>query len=104
MLGAVVIVNLKGMLMQVCEVPYLWKKDRPDCVRDHLVFHQPLKFLNKSIILALSQISFPDKTLIHVSYMLYFVRYLAHISQTDRIYDGIFKSNSVECSQLMLGG
>ncbi|XP_060745503.1 solute carrier family 26 member 3, tandem duplicate 2 [Tachysurus vachellii] len=30
-LGAVVIVNLKGMLMQVCEVPYLWKKDRPDC-------------------------------------------------------------------------
>ncbi|GAA6097249.1 solute carrier family 26 member 3, tandem duplicate 2 [Tachysurus ichikawai] len=31
-LGAVVIVNLKGMLMQVCEVPYLWKKDRPDCV------------------------------------------------------------------------
>lgn len=32
MLGAVVIVNLKGMLMQVVDVPYLWKKDRPDCV------------------------------------------------------------------------
>ncbi|XP_062374234.1 chloride anion exchanger-like [Sardina pilchardus] len=31
-LGAVVIINLKGMLMQVREVPYLWKKDRPDCV------------------------------------------------------------------------
>ncbi|XP_028811109.1 chloride anion exchanger-like [Denticeps clupeoides] len=31
-LGAVVIVNLKGMLMQVREVPYLWRKDRPDCV------------------------------------------------------------------------
>ncbi|KAK1790455.1 hypothetical protein P4O66_014354, partial [Electrophorus voltai] len=31
-LGAVVIVNLKGMLMQVCHVPFLWKKDRPDCV------------------------------------------------------------------------
>ncbi|XP_051543896.1 solute carrier family 26 member 3, tandem duplicate 2 [Myxocyprinus asiaticus] len=31
-LGAVVIVNLKGMLMQVVEVPYLWKKDRPDCI------------------------------------------------------------------------
>uniref|UniRef100_A0A4W4DSD9 STAS domain-containing protein n=1 Tax=Electrophorus electricus TaxID=8005 RepID=A0A4W4DSD9_ELEEL len=31
-LGAVVIVNLKGMLMQVCHVPSLWKKDRPDCV------------------------------------------------------------------------
>ncbi|XP_067110255.1 chloride anion exchanger-like [Osmerus mordax] len=31
-LGAVVIVNLKGMLMQVRDVPYLWKKDRPDCV------------------------------------------------------------------------
>ncbi|MCJ8743350.1 hypothetical protein PDJAM_G00093080 [Pangasius djambal] len=30
-LGAVVIVNLKGMLMQVREVPYLWRKDRPDC-------------------------------------------------------------------------
>ncbi|XP_031438983.1 solute carrier family 26 member 3, tandem duplicate 2 isoform X1 [Clupea harengus] len=31
-LGAVVIINLKGMLMQVREVPYLWRKDRPDCV------------------------------------------------------------------------
>ncbi|XP_067111103.1 chloride anion exchanger-like [Osmerus mordax] len=31
-LGALVIVNLKGMLMQVKEIPYLWKKDRPDCV------------------------------------------------------------------------
>ncbi|TRY93126.1 hypothetical protein DNTS_016472 [Danionella cerebrum] len=31
-LGAVVIVNLKGMLMQVAKVPYLWKKDRPDCI------------------------------------------------------------------------
>ncbi|KAL4658414.1 chloride anion exchanger, partial [Arapaima gigas] len=31
-LGAVVIVNLKGMLMQVQEVPYLWRKDRPDCI------------------------------------------------------------------------
>uniref|UniRef100_A0A3P8XF31 STAS domain-containing protein n=1 Tax=Esox lucius TaxID=8010 RepID=A0A3P8XF31_ESOLU len=31
-LGAVVIVNLKGMLMQVCDVPYLWRRDRPDCV------------------------------------------------------------------------
>ncbi|KAK7922623.1 hypothetical protein WMY93_009525 [Mugilogobius chulae] len=31
-LGAVVIVNLKGMLMQVREVPYLWRRDKPDCV------------------------------------------------------------------------
>ncbi|CAL8242398.1 unnamed protein product [Merluccius merluccius] len=31
-LGAVVIVNLKGMLMQVTEVPYLWRRDKPDCV------------------------------------------------------------------------
>lgn len=31
-LGAVVIVNLKGMLMQVVTVPYLWNKDRPDCI------------------------------------------------------------------------
>ncbi|XP_030576254.1 chloride anion exchanger-like [Archocentrus centrarchus] len=31
-LGAVVIVNLKGMLMQFSEIPYLWHRDRPDCV------------------------------------------------------------------------
>uniref|UniRef100_A0A3Q0TBS4 Solute carrier family 26 member 3 n=1 Tax=Amphilophus citrinellus TaxID=61819 RepID=A0A3Q0TBS4_AMPCI len=31
-LGAVVIVNLKGMLMQFSEIPYLWRRDRPDCV------------------------------------------------------------------------
>lgn len=31
-LGAVVIVNLKGMLMQVTEIPYLWRRDKPDCV------------------------------------------------------------------------
>nr|XP_046234750.1 chloride anion exchanger-like [Scatophagus argus] len=31
-LGALVIVNLKGMLMQFREIPYLWKKDKPDCV------------------------------------------------------------------------
>lgn len=31
-LGAVVIVNLKGMLMQVTEVLYLWRRDKPDCV------------------------------------------------------------------------
>lgn len=31
-LGAVVIVNLKGMLMQFREVPYLWRRDKPDCV------------------------------------------------------------------------
>ncbi|KAM6986270.1 chloride anion exchanger-like [Aplochiton taeniatus] len=31
-LGAVVIVNLKGMLMQFREIPYLWRKDRPDCL------------------------------------------------------------------------
>ncbi|XP_066561037.1 chloride anion exchanger [Amia ocellicauda] len=31
-LGALVVVNLKGMLMQVREIPYLWKKDKPDCI------------------------------------------------------------------------
>ncbi|XP_068162939.1 chloride anion exchanger-like isoform X2 [Antennarius striatus] len=31
-LGALVIINLKGMLMQFREVPYLWRKDKPDCV------------------------------------------------------------------------
>uniref|UniRef100_A0AAQ4NS40 STAS domain-containing protein n=1 Tax=Gasterosteus aculeatus aculeatus TaxID=481459 RepID=A0AAQ4NS40_GASAC len=31
-LGAVVIVNLKGMLMQFRDVPYLWRRDKPDCV------------------------------------------------------------------------
>ncbi|XP_064198751.1 chloride anion exchanger-like [Anguilla rostrata] len=32
LLGALVIVNLKGMLMQFREIPYLWRRDRPDCV------------------------------------------------------------------------
>uniref|UniRef100_UPI003AAD5B4E solute carrier family 26 member 3 n=1 Tax=Centroberyx gerrardi TaxID=166262 RepID=UPI003AAD5B4E len=31
-LGALVIVNLKGMLMQVRDVPYLWRRDKPDCI------------------------------------------------------------------------
>uniref|UniRef100_A0A3Q3JG33 STAS domain-containing protein n=1 Tax=Monopterus albus TaxID=43700 RepID=A0A3Q3JG33_MONAL len=31
-LGAVVIVNLKGMLMQFRDIPYLWRRDTPDCV------------------------------------------------------------------------
>ncbi|KAM7377887.1 hypothetical protein PAMA_013007 [Pampus argenteus] len=31
-LGAVVIVNLKGMLMQFKDIPYLWRRDKPDCV------------------------------------------------------------------------
>ncbi|XP_056133089.1 chloride anion exchanger-like isoform X2 [Lampris incognitus] len=31
-LGAVVMVNLKGMLMQFRDVPYLWRRDKPDCV------------------------------------------------------------------------
>ncbi|XP_047246308.1 chloride anion exchanger-like [Girardinichthys multiradiatus] len=31
-LGALVIVNLKGMLMQFREIPYLWMRDRPECV------------------------------------------------------------------------
>ena len=34
-LGALVIVNLKGMLMQFQEIPYLWRKDRPDFVCAH---------------------------------------------------------------------
>ncbi|CAJ1055629.1 chloride anion exchanger-like isoform X2 [Xyrichtys novacula] len=31
-LGALVIVNLKGMLMQFREIPYLWKRDKTECV------------------------------------------------------------------------
>ncbi|XP_041636768.1 chloride anion exchanger-like isoform X2 [Cheilinus undulatus] len=31
-LGALVIVNLKGMLMQFREVPYLWTRDKTECV------------------------------------------------------------------------
>ncbi|XP_038594299.1 chloride anion exchanger-like [Micropterus salmoides] len=31
-LGALVIVNLKGMLMQFKEIPYLWGKDKTECV------------------------------------------------------------------------
>lgn len=38
-LGALVIVNLKGMLMQFREIPYLWRKDTPDCVRVQ-IFHE----------------------------------------------------------------
>ncbi|XP_040004377.1 chloride anion exchanger-like [Xiphias gladius] len=31
-LGALVIVNLKGMLIQFREIPYLWRRDKPECV------------------------------------------------------------------------
>lgn len=31
-MGALVIVNLKGMLMQFREIPYLWRRDQPECV------------------------------------------------------------------------
>uniref|UniRef100_A0AAQ4RWH8 STAS domain-containing protein n=1 Tax=Gasterosteus aculeatus aculeatus TaxID=481459 RepID=A0AAQ4RWH8_GASAC len=31
-LGALVIVNLKGMLVQFREIPYLWIRDKPECV------------------------------------------------------------------------
>ncbi|XP_041834099.1 chloride anion exchanger-like [Melanotaenia boesemani] len=31
-LGALVIINLKGMLMQFREIPYLWRRDKPECV------------------------------------------------------------------------
>ncbi|XP_034434431.1 chloride anion exchanger-like [Hippoglossus hippoglossus] len=31
-LGALVIVNLKGMLMQFREIPYLWRRDKPEFV------------------------------------------------------------------------
>ncbi|XP_042367710.1 chloride anion exchanger-like [Plectropomus leopardus] len=31
-LGALVIVNLKGMLMQFREIPYLWRRDKIECV------------------------------------------------------------------------
>ncbi|CAI5637582.1 unnamed protein product [Oreochromis niloticus] len=31
-LGAVIIINLKGSLMQFREIPYLWRRDKADCV------------------------------------------------------------------------
>uniref|UniRef100_A0A669D3H7 Solute carrier family 26 member 3, tandem duplicate 2 n=1 Tax=Oreochromis niloticus TaxID=8128 RepID=A0A669D3H7_ORENI len=34
-LGAVIIINLKGSLMQFREIPYLWRRDKADCVRPH---------------------------------------------------------------------
>lgn len=34
-LAAVVIANLKGMFMQVCDVPRLWKQNKTDAVSDH---------------------------------------------------------------------
>jgi len=39
-LGAVVIVNLKGMLMQFRDIPYLWRRDKPDFVRYHTLYEQ----------------------------------------------------------------
>lgn len=41
-LGAVVVVNLKGMLMQVREVPYLWRRDKHDCVSAHTTIFIPV--------------------------------------------------------------
>uniref|UniRef100_A0A8C4RW56 Solute carrier family 26 member 3, tandem duplicate 2 n=1 Tax=Erpetoichthys calabaricus TaxID=27687 RepID=A0A8C4RW56_ERPCA len=31
-LASLIVINLKGMLMQLREVPYLYRKDKPDCV------------------------------------------------------------------------
>lgn len=39
-LAAVVIANLKGMFMQVCDVPRLWKQNKTDAVS-----HLPHSFL-----------------------------------------------------------
>lgn len=39
-LGALVIVNLKGMLMQFRELPFLWKNDRTDFVSFGFLYHQ----------------------------------------------------------------
>lgn len=33
-LAAVVIANLKGMFMQVCDVPCLWRQNKTDAVSD----------------------------------------------------------------------
>lgn len=38
-----VIVNLKGMLMQVRDIPYLWRRDKPDCVSKTAEWHLPLE-------------------------------------------------------------
>lgn len=35
-LAAVVIANLKGMFMQVCDVPCLWRQNKTDAVSDPL--------------------------------------------------------------------
>ncbi len=39
-LGALVIVNLKGMLMQFRELPFLWKNDQTDFVSFCFLYHQ----------------------------------------------------------------
>lgn len=39
-LGALVIVNLKGMLMQFRELPFLWRNDRTDFVSFYFLYHQ----------------------------------------------------------------
>lgn len=38
-LGALVVINLKGMLMQFREIPYLWRRDKPDCVSSNCVHY-----------------------------------------------------------------
>lgn len=67
-LGAVVIVNLKGMLMQVVDVPYLWKKDRPDCVGPFSFSLKTKKLFHSEILNG--QTSFTSKML---NYILVFV-------------------------------
>lgn len=44
MLAAVVIANLKGMFMQVLDVPRLWRQNKVDAV-SQLIFSFPPKFL-----------------------------------------------------------
>lgn len=50
-LAAVVIANLKGMFMQVCDVPCLWKQNKTDAVSD------PTRLSLKSSVLAAPLIS-----------------------------------------------
>ncbi|XP_021330724.1 solute carrier family 26 member 3 isoform X1 [Danio rerio] len=83
-LGALVIVNLKGMLMQFSELPFLWRNDRPDFVTWMVTFMASL-FLGLDLGLAVGI----GAELFTVVYRTQFPRcsVLANISGTDLYRD-----------------
>ncbi|XP_056311615.1 solute carrier family 26 member 3 [Danio aesculapii] len=97
-LGALVIVNLKGMLMQFRELPFLWRNDRPDFVTWMVTFVASL-FLGLDLGLAVGI----GAELFTVVYRTQFPRcsVLANISGTDlyrdrKDYTSIYEPDGVK--------